>query len=169
MAVYLHHAVSDAVSIQASVMSPARTHASSAAQSSTSAVTPRLRGSHALIGMLAAPFAWVMQMGITEAMAAHSCFPRNHPLTAPILPWLDAAILAVNFVCLVLGCLGAFVAWRNVRFVKRIRSGMPDHESDEKDLLDGFLARVGVMCSTLFLFALIATDIAVLIVSPCRW
>ncbi|MFM0735253.1 hypothetical protein PQQ52_32725 [Paraburkholderia sediminicola] len=150
-------------------MSPTRTNTPSAAQASTSAVMPRLRGSHALIGLLAAPFAWIMQMGITEALAAHSCFPRNHPLTAPMLPWLDAAILAVNFACLVLGCWGAFVAWRNIQFVKRIRSGMPGNSNDEQDLLDGFLARVGAMCSTLFVFALIATDIAVLIVSPCRW
>ncbi|MGQ7933618.1 hypothetical protein [Paraburkholderia sp. D1E] len=150
-------------------MNPTRTNAPSAAQVSASAVMPGLRGSHALIGMLVTPFAWVMQMGITEALAAHSCFPRNHPLTAPILPWLDTAILAVNLACLVLGCWGAFVAWCNVQFVKRIHAGMPDSASDGQDLLDGFLARVGAMCSTLFVFALIATDIAVLIVSPCGW
>ncbi|MFP3563377.1 hypothetical protein [Paraburkholderia sp. SIMBA_030] len=150
-------------------MSPARTDAPSPAQSSTPAVAPRLPGSHALIGMLAAPFAWVVQMGITETLAAHSCFPRDRPLTAPTLPWLDAAILAVNFVCLALGCWGAFVAWRNVRFVRRIRSGMPGSASSEPGLLDGFLARAGAMSSILFGFALIATDIAVLIVSPCRW
>jgi hypothetical protein len=150
-------------------MSPARTDAPSPAQSSTHAVTPRLHGSRALIGMLAAPFAWAVQMGITEALAAHSCFPRNRPLTAPTLPWLDTAILAVNVVCLVLGCCGALVAWRNVRLVKRIRSGMPGNMSNEPGLLDDFLARVGAMSSTLFVFALIATDFAVLIVSPCRW
>jgi hypothetical protein len=152
-------------------MSPARTD-QPATQSSTPAVTPRLPGSHALVGMLAAPFAWVAQMGITETLAAQSCFPHNRPLTAPTWPWLDAAILAVNFACLVLGCWGAFVAWRNVRFVRRNHSGMPGmpgNASGEPALLDGFLARVGAMSSTLFVFALIATDTAVLIVSPCRW
>lgn len=150
-------------------MSPARTDAPSPVQSTTPTVTPRLPGSRALIGMLSAPFAWVAQMGITEALAAQTCFPRNRPLTAPTLPWLDAVILAVNVACLVLGCWGAFIAWRNVRFVRRIRSGMSGNTGDEPALLDSFLARVGAMSSALFMFALIATDIAVLIVSPCRW
>jgi hypothetical protein len=150
-------------------MSPARIDTPPPAHASTLAGMPRLHGSRVLIGMLAAPFAWVVQMGITEALAAQSCFPHTRPLAAPAIPWLDAAILAVNAVCLVLGCCGAIIAWRNVRFVKRIRSGMPGNANNEPGLLDGFLARVGVMTSTLFVFALIATDIAVLIVSPCRW
>ena len=77
-------------------MSPARTHASSAAQSSTSAVTPRLRGSHALIGMLAAPFAWVMQMGITEALAAQVMRKNQDRLPAGVDPAeVGQALLAV--------------------------------------------------------------------------
>ncbi|SFU26298.1 hypothetical protein [Paraburkholderia aspalathi] len=150
-------------------MSSARTVAPSPAQSPTPVVPPRLPGSRALIGMLAAPFAWAAQMGITEALAAQTCFPRNRPLTAPTLPWLDAIILAVNGACLVLGCCGAFSAWRNVRFIRRIRCGMPGNAGEEPVLLDSFLAQVGAMSSALFMFALIATDIVVLIVSPCRW
>ena len=73
--------------------------------------------------MLVTPAAWLVQMGVTEALAAQSCFPYDHPSPAPASRGLDWSI-----------------------------------------------ACVGAVSSTLFLFALIATDSAVLIVSPCsRW
>lgn len=131
---------------------------------------PRLTTRRTLSGMLVAPAAWLVQMGITEALAAQSCFPHDHPLPAPALRGLDSVILAVNLVCLLLGCLGAVAAWRNLMLLRRARSTGSDGADDERRGLDWSLACVGAMSSTLFLFALIATDSAVLIVSPCsRW
>jgi hypothetical protein len=131
---------------------------------------PRLTRLQTLTAMLVAPFAWLMQMGVTEALAAQSCFPHDHPLQAPALRELDGVILAVNLVCLLLGCLGGVVAWRNFTRLRRARMAGRDGADGETRGLDWSLACVGVMSSTLFLFALVATDSAVLIVSPCsRW
>jgi hypothetical protein len=134
---------------------------------------PRLTRLQTLTGMLAAPFAWLVQMGVTEALAAQSCFPHDHPLPAPALRGLDVVILAVNLVCLLLGGLGAVVAWRNFTRLRRDRMAARDSADGieaERRGLDWSLACVGVMSSMLFLFALVATDSAVLIVSPCsRW
>jgi hypothetical protein len=134
---------------------------------------PRLTRLQTLTGMLAAPFAWLVQMGVTEALAAQSCFPHDHPLPAPALRGLDVVILAVNLVCLLLGGLGAVVAWHNFTRLRRDRMAARDSADGieaERRGLDWSLACVGVMSSMLFLFALVATDSAVLIVSPCsRW
>lgn len=137
---------------------------------------PRLTRLQMLTGMLVAPFAWLVQMGVTEALAAQSCFPHDHPLPAPALRGLDDVILVVNLVCLLLGCVGSVVAWRNftrlhrARVARRDGTDGTDGIDGERRGLDWSLACVGVMSSTLFLFALIATDSAVLIVSPCtRW
>jgi hypothetical protein len=134
---------------------------------------PRLTRLQTLTGMLAAPFAWLVQMGVTEALAAQSCFPHDHLLPAPALRGLDVVILAVNLVCLLLGGLGGVVAWCNFTRLRRDRMAARDSADGieaERRGLDWSLACVGVMSSMLFLFALVATDSAVLIVSPCsRW
>ncbi|WP_147329570.1 hypothetical protein [Paraburkholderia sp. DHOC27] len=123
---------------------------------------------HALAGIVIAPLAWVTQMGLTEALAAQSCFPHDHPLHAPALPRLAAAILAINVVCLMLGCLGGYLGWRNLLLLRRERKRQTGRE--ESGELSWTVAYVGALSSTLFLFALVTTDIAVLIVSPCgRW
>lgn len=122
-----------------------------------------------LTGLLLAPLAWLTQMVTAEAFAAQSCFPFDHPLSAPNVSWLRPALVALSAVCLLAGILGALTAWRNVRRVGPARWGALRGERRTRAELDGFMSRVAAMCSALFLFALVATDVALAIVSPCRW
>jgi hypothetical protein len=122
-----------------------------------------------LIGLLAAPFAWLLQMMLAETLAAQACYPHDHPLGAPLVPWMRPALVALGTLCLVAGTFGTWVAWRNLRRVAPLNLGALSGERRKRAELDWFLTHVAVMCSTLFLFALIATDVAVAIVSPCRW
>jgi hypothetical protein len=124
---------------------------------------------YVLIGLLAAPFAWLLQMMLAETLAAQACYPHDHPLGAPLVPWMHAALVALGMLCLVAGAFGTWVAWRNLRRVAPLKLGALSGERRTRAELDWFLAHVAVMCSALFLFALIATDVAVAIVSPCRW
>lgn len=120
---------------------------------------------HALAGIVIAPIAWLVQMGLTEALAAQSCFPHDRPLHGPAMPRLVATIVAVDIVCLLLGCLGAYLGWRNVLQLRREQALSGSQKSAAQ--LNWVLAYVGGLSSALFLFALVATDIAVLIISPC--
>jgi hypothetical protein len=129
----------------------------------------RISMPYVLIGLLAAPFAWLLQMMLAEAFAAQACYPHDHPLGAPLVPWMRAALVALGTLCLVAGAFGTWVAWRNLRRVAPLKLGALSGERRTRAELDWFLAHVAVMCSALFLFALIATDVAVAIVSPCRW
>lgn len=122
-----------------------------------------------MTGMFAAPLAWLAQTLVVEALAAQACFADDRPLHAPQLPWLEAALVAVSLVCFATGVSGSVVAWRASRYINRAtpreRSPIP-----MRGHLDAFLARVAAMCSTMFMFGLVATDVALLIVSPCgRW
>lgn len=122
-----------------------------------------------LTGLLLAPLAWLAQTVTAEAFAAQSCFPFDHPLSAPIVSWLRTALVALSAVCLLAGIVGALTAWRNVRRVGPARCGAWRNERRTRAEVNWFVSRVAAMCSALFLFALVAADLALAIVSPCRW
>ncbi|HZZ13691.1 MAG TPA: hypothetical protein VFE79_23640 [Paraburkholderia sp.] len=119
-------------------------------------------------GLLLAPFAWLAQMVIAETLASQSCFPFDHPLSAPLVSWLRPALVGVSALCLAAGAGGTVIAWRAVRRTARRMEQGADDATRRRARIERFLARVAAMCSALFLFALIATDVALVIVLPCR-
>ncbi len=119
-------------------------------------------------GLLVTPLAWLLQMLIAETLAAQTCYPFNRPLSAPIVPWMRPALIAISAVCMVAGGFGSLIAWRNLRKIGPKQWGSLAGERRTRAELEWFLSHVAVMCSTLFLFALIATDVALAVVSPCR-
>jgi len=122
-----------------------------------------------LIGLLVAPFAWLLQTLIAETLAAQACYPFNQPVSAPIVPWMRPALITISAVCLVAGAFGSLIAWRNLRKIGPKQWGALSGARRSRAELEWFLSRVAMMCSTLFLFALVATDVALAVVSPCRW
>ena len=131
------------------------------------ALSPPMR--HLLAGLLIPPSAWLLQMVIAETLAAQSCYPSNEPLSAPAVPWMSPALVAISAVCLGAGVFGSVIAWRNVRKIRPKRWGALSGLNRRRAEIAWFLSRVALMCSALFLFALVATDVALAIVSPCRW
>lgn len=134
---------------------------------SAEALYPPMR--YLLVGLLVPPAAWLLQMLIAETLAAQSCYPFNEPLSAPLVPWMRPALVAVSAVCLAAGASGSMFAWRNVRKIGPRRSTASHGLNRRRAELGWFVSRVALMGSALFLFALVATDVALAIVSPCRW
>ncbi|PRX31323.1 hypothetical protein B0G75_105105 [Paraburkholderia sp. BL18I3N2] len=124
---------------------------------------------HVLVGLLVAPCAWLAQTVIAETLAAQSCYPLDQPLASPALPWMRPALVVISALCLAAGAFGALTAWRNVRRLEAAKEGASGGASRRRSGLDVFLTRIAAMSSALFLFALIATDIALALVSPCKW
>ena len=117
--------------------------------------------------ILAAPAAWTLQVCIAEALVAQSCFPYDAPMRASYASVALRAVVGVSAAALLTGVAGTFLSWRNCRrLAERVRDVPP--RADET-LLNGeaFVAKVGFMSSLLFLFALVATDVAVALVSAC--
>ncbi|WP_176057654.1 hypothetical protein [Paraburkholderia sp. BCC1876] len=128
---------------------------------------PPLR--YVLPGLVLPPLAWLLQMVMAETLAAQSCYPFNQPLSAPVVPWMRPALVVISALCFVVGGLGSVIAWRNLRRIGSKQVGALSGAPRTRAELAGFLSRVAAMCSVLFLFALVATDVALAIVSPCRW
>jgi hypothetical protein len=120
-----------------------------------------------LFGLFGAAAAWVLQTEIGETLAAQACFPHRSALAAPQWSWLMSALDALSIVALLIGVAGVWVAWRGWRTT---RTGRPAPASPVSDTSAGrtrFLAMAGLILSLLFLVGLVATGLAVLLVSPC--
>ncbi|MEQ5844378.1 MULTISPECIES: hypothetical protein [Paraburkholderia] len=127
---------------------------------------PRVPGSQMLTGLLAAPVVWIAQTLIAEVLVAQYCVPDAQSRVAPA--WIAPATGALSVVCLLIACGGTWVAWRNVRRTARIAA---QPEGGPRDIHGGrerFLVCVGALSSTIFLFGALATDVAVVLLSPCR-
>ncbi|MEC5409927.1 hypothetical protein VOM14_30825 [Paraburkholderia sp. MPAMCS5] len=120
-----------------------------------------------LFGLFGAAAVWVLQTEIGEALSAQACYPHREALPAPQWPWLMPALSAASLGALLIGMLGAGVAWWNWRRARDRQSDTVQQESDASRGRTRFLAMAALMLSLLFLVGLVATGFAVLIVSPC--
>jgi hypothetical protein len=123
-----------------------------------------------LFGVLAAPLAWFLQIGIVAALAAQSCFAYDRPLPQPRLHGTLTTTAVVCAVCFLMGVGGAALAWRNRRIaatLAREAGARSDHVLLRRV---AFITHASLMSTLLFVVILVATDVAGLIVSPCgRW
>jgi hypothetical protein len=119
------------------------------------------------IGVLATPAAWVLQICAGETLIAHTCFPHDVALRIPLAPAIGWGVVGLSCLTLVVGMLGTTLAWRNWRRLKRAEQRQTAESPDTKVEGEAFVARVGLMASGLFLFALVATDVATGLVSAC--
>jgi len=119
------------------------------------------------VAILAAPAAWTLQVCIAEALVAQSCFPYDAPMRASYAGAALRAVVGISAAALVVGIAGACLSWRNWRRLADRANDAPPRA--DRTLLNGeaFVAKVGFMSSLLFLFALVATDVAVALVSGC--
>ena len=119
------------------------------------------------LGALAAPGAWLLQICAGETLVSQTCFPHDVPLLIPIAPAVRWAVIAMSGATLLVGLLGTWLAWRNWRRLSQARRRQTPESLDTKVEGEAFVARVGLMASVLFLFALVATDVATALVSAC--
>lgn len=120
-----------------------------------------------LFGLLGAAAAWVLQTEIGETLAAQACFPHRTALAVPQWSWLMPALNVMSIVALLVGIAGVWVSWRGWRMTRAARPDPASAGSDSGAGRTRFLAMAGLILSLLFLVGLVATGLAVLLVSPC--
>jgi hypothetical protein len=120
------------------------------------------------LGLLLAPCAWFMQTNLAQTIAAWACFPHDRPVGHPALSWLGAGQWTLVICALLVGACGAAISWRNWRRTDALAAELKDKATIDRHIArDVFIARAGTLASTLFIFALIATDLSWWIMSPC--
>jgi len=119
---------------------------------------PLAHSARLLFGVFAAPFAWVVQLAVSFALAATSCFSGGVAKTgARVSGASQTAMAVVAIACFGLAIAGLATAMRERRSV---RDASARHRMRSRAL-----AEVGVLSSALFLAAIVYS-IVVLALSP---
>jgi hypothetical protein len=114
-----------------------------------------------LFGVFAAPFAWAVQLAVSYALAATSCFARGVAKAGSMVTGAThAAMIAVAIVCAAIAIAGLVVAMRERRLAREPHASQARHASRSRALAD-----VGALCSALFLAAIVYS-IVMLALSP---
>ncbi|MEP6828782.1 MAG: hypothetical protein ABI963_00455 [Rhizomicrobium sp.] len=108
-----------------------------------------------LLGMCAAPLAWLGHMMLGYAVTAAICYPGDHPVSLTSGGPLFAALVAFDLLALAICAAGAFVSWRGWN---RLRAGEGSNR---------FLALGGLMFGLWFFTAILFNVIASVMVPPC--
>lgn len=117
-------------------------------------------------GLFGAPAAWSIQLLVNYPLAAHSCYPRNVPLSAPTFGGLWTALIAVNVLMLlatVAAGAAAAIIWRQAR--DRPSGTHAPLESDAGRVR--FMGYAGMLVSGLFLLAVLMSALPLFIVPVC--
>ncbi|MGR8981704.1 MAG: hypothetical protein ACU84H_16670 [Gammaproteobacteria bacterium] len=72
-----------------------------------------------LVGLFGAPAAWLLQLTISESVAAHACYPYRAPLPEPIWGQLLVFLDVIALACLLAALLSGLVAWNSWRQIAR--------------------------------------------------
>jgi hypothetical protein len=117
--------------------------------------------------ILGAPVAWSLQQLINPPIFGHGCFPNDVPLAESI--WRNGASVAftVEVVAIVVCLLAGIVAWRNWERTRGEKDGSAHHLLEAGDGRSRFMAMVGLICSGLFLLAVVVSAGFLYLVSGC--
>jgi hypothetical protein len=119
-------------------------------------------------GILGAPVAWSVQQLINAPLFAHGCYPKDVPLAAPIWGNAGSVGLVVEVVAVVLCVAAGLVALRNWRRTREEKEGSGHHLMESGDGRSRFMAMVGIICSGLFLLAVVVATAFLVLVQPCN-
>jgi hypothetical protein len=123
-----------------------------------------------LVSLFGAPAAWVVQMSLSEPLAAYGCYPHEVPLPVPLWAGLPTILLAISLACLAAGLVSGYIAWSSWRQINRRLSPLKAASRGGASLDEGqgrFLAILGQLSSFVFIIAILFTSFAVILVSPC--
>jgi hypothetical protein len=118
-------------------------------------------------GLFGGPAAWSVQMIANYALDAHSCFPRETPLTSPIFDPVRIVTAAVAAAMLVISLASLWVAYDAWQ---RTRDGGHREHRELLEVGEGrarFMAFAGVLLSSIFAFGVLMNAIPIVALPAC--
>jgi len=118
--------------------------------------------------ILGAPVAWSLQQLVNPPIFEHGCFPKDVPLAEPIWRNGSSVAFSVEAAAIVVCVLAGIVAWRNWLRTRGEKEGSGHHLLEAGDGRARFMAMVGLICSGLFLLAVVFCTGLLVLVPPCN-
>ena len=117
--------------------------------------------------ILAAPLAWSINLLVNVPIAAHGCFPQDTPLSLPLWSNMHGVVGIIMLIAIAISVAAGAIAWRNWHIVRSEHEGRSQHLLESGDGRTRFMAMTGMLCSALFLLALLFNGGMLLMVKPC--
>lgn len=117
--------------------------------------------------ILGAPVAWSLQQLINPPIFGHGCYPADVPLAEPIWKNGGSVAFTVELAAIVVCVLAGVVAWRNWQRTRGEKEGSGHHLLEAGDGRSRFMAMVGLICSGLFLLAVVVSATLLYLVPGC--
>jgi hypothetical protein len=114
-------------------------------------------------GIVGAPLAWSIELLTGSALTGHQCFPRYLPRVLPMWAGTWGFLLGMSIAAFVLAIAAVLVAWRSWQRTSDEKPGSA-HGGEGRTR---FMAMSGLICSGLFLLALLFTLAVILLVPLC--
>ncbi|MGJ0484060.1 MAG: hypothetical protein ACR65R_05935 [Methylomicrobium sp.] len=121
-----------------------------------------------LLALVGAPSAWLIQLIVSEPLAAYACFPYQVPLSAPIWEKLPVLLAAISLICLGVALFSGYLAWKSWH---ELAHEPEEHGKEIAEVKSGrprFLIILGLMSSFIFIVAVVFNACAVLLVPLCN-
>lgn len=115
-------------------------------------------------GILGAPLAWNVELLVGSALSGYQCFPRYVLLAAPGWTGTWGLLLLMSLIAIIVAIAATLVSWRSWRRTCDEKPGSV-HSGDGRTR---FMAMCGLLCSGLFMIALLFTLAAIVLVPVCR-
>ena len=117
--------------------------------------------------ILGAPVAWSLQELINVPIFGYGCFPNDVPLSEPIWRNGQSVAFTVELVAIVVCVIAGIVATSNWRRTRAEKQGSGHHLLEAGDGRSRFMAMVGLLCSGLFLLAVVVSTGLFYLVPGC--
>lgn len=121
-----------------------------------------------LLILFGAPSAWLIQLTVSEPLAAYACYPYQAPLSAPIWEGLPVLLAALSLTCLGMALLSGFVGWKSWRDLAFEPGENGEDAAEIKSGRSRFLIKLGLMSSFIFIVAVVFNACAVWLVPLCN-
>jgi hypothetical protein len=122
-----------------------------------------------LFAVWGAASAWIVQLIVNYALAAHRCYPADAPVLSSSVPghWTYPVLLALNLLAIVTAAAATMVARRIWHRTKEEHGGSTQHLLTVGEGRTRFLAMCGQLAGLGFLIAILFDTIAIYMVPRC--
>jgi hypothetical protein len=123
-----------------------------------------------LFGLAAGPAGWIAQLLLDYGLASYACYPADRPfLQTPPPGWsAEKPVLAViAAVCLAFVLCGLWISVLSWRRTREERPQGAHHVIEVGEGRSCFLALCGILVSTGFAVAIVASAVSLLVVPSC--
>jgi hypothetical protein len=122
-----------------------------------------------MLGLIAPPAAWVLQLVVNYGLSSHSCFPDGTPRASVLPGWSGVwtGVLVINLIALAIAAATTILSYRNWHTVRDEHPGEADDLVETGEGRTRFIGLAGAISGLGFIMAILLDFVAIIGVPQC--